>query len=420
MKKQFQLLLLTIFIGLSASVAFGQRGGGSGSVPKVTIHPTISHATCFDQTGDVEYYIEVASPGWTKGTRINRLDLYDASWAPVQSLTQNGCCGSISNLAPGMYIFYGSMTVQTTTGMYVSVQLNFPIWVGIETVWAEKMDMISGPNSYSAKRNDFTVSYGGVRSSNGINSGDGWIEMSAVFGNTTNARVFLMIGETNSLGNFNPSSIFQQYIEFYKGSSGNGIRVWYNDQVSGVWGNYYQSISTNPDDKIRLVRNGTSLSIQKNNSSSNVFTLPQPYSGPMNIAVRTLAEGDGCLDVVSSFSCIEQPENTVDYAELRNKVDGGYALAVGGRLKFTYDEEYAVSPSYLPFNIYDKQRSIVASSDLLGVTTGISSPLNYQEDDARYIIDLSTISGMPDGEFYTLEVIDTKGNKKYLKFFYKN
>lgn len=415
-------MFLLLFVAMSSQHAFSQREfgeGQQGSIPQVTLHPTITHATCFDPTAEISYYIEVAN-GWIKGTKVNRLDLYPENWENSISLTGNGCCGTISNLTPGMYTFYGSMTVVTSTGMLVSVPLNYTVWLGIETMWAEKIDMISFPNSFSAKRNAATVDYGGVRSSNGITSGDGWIEMKAVFGSTNDNRVFLMIGETNPLGLFYPSGIFQQYIEFYKGSGGNGIRVWYSDQVGGIWGNYYTSISTNPDDKIRIVRIGSTVTIQKNNSPSSVFTLPQPYSGPMNIVVRTLAQDDGCLNVISTFECKDQPESTVDYAELRKKVDGGYTLAVGGLLKFTYDEEYAIAMNYLPFNIYNTERTIVASSDGLGNVSGLSVPLVYQEDDSRYIIDLSAAPNVFEDEFYTLEVIDTKGSKKYLKFFYKN
>lgn len=419
MKNNLTFLLLFICFGLSSIVfAQPQRGGSSPSVSVIT---NITHATCFNPKGTIEYEIVVSS-NWENEASLNTIKLVrQGDSDPIYTDNGPSLTGIISDVEVGQYTLSGSISALDNQGMWVGISFSANIWLGIETVWTEKIDMISSPNSYSAKRNALVATYGGVRSSNGIASGDGWIEMSAVFGNTTDNRVFLMVGETNPLGVFNPSSIFQEYIEFYKGSGGNGIRVWHHDTgAGGATVNNFTSISTNPSDKIRLVRIGSTLTVQKGNANATVFTLPFSYSGPMNIAVRTLATDDGCLDVVSSFGCVEQPENTIDYAELRRKLDGGYALAVGGLLKFTYNEEYSISTGFLPFNIYGSQRTIIASSDFQGTVTGISSPLVYHEDDARYIIDLTTITGIVKGQFYTLEVIDTKGSKKYLKFFYKN
>jgi hypothetical protein len=391
------LLLLTA----NTEGVFAQRGGsGKGTIPKVDLVPVITHATCFDATAEINYSI-VISTGWTRETRLNRLDLYDADWSFVESLTGNGGSGTITDLPVGMYNFYGSMTVQTSTGIYVSVIINQPVWVGIETVWTEKIDMITTPNSYSAQRNASTTSYGGVRSSNGITSGDGWIEMSAVFGSTNDNRVFLMIGETNPLGTFNPSSIFQQYIEFYTGSGGNGIRVWYNDQVGGILGNYYTSISTDPNDKIRLVRTGSSLTIQKNSSNSTVFTLPQPYSGPMNIAVRTLAEDDGCLDVVSTFECRSEV-----YAKMERKLRGVKYEPIGNSLKFYVTEEYNNQSGSLNYNVY-------ADGDRTNpVLSGTQQVHSLVYGDNRYNLDVISLSNGS----YILEVINDKKEKFYLRF----
>jgi hypothetical protein len=300
-----------------------------------------------------------------------------------------------------MYNFYGSMTVQTSTGIYVSVIINQPVWVGIETVWTEKIDMIASPNSYSAKRNASTVSYGGVRSSNGIVSGDGWIEMSAVFGSTTDNRVFLMIGETNPLGTFDPNGNVQ-YIEFLKGSGGNKIRIKYQ-AIGGAY--LYATLSSNPDDKIRVVRTGSYLSIQKNNSATNIFNLPVAYTGPMNIAVRTLAEDDGCLDVVSTFECTPIESNL--YGHLKYKLDGFYHIMKNGHIKFVFDQEY--DTDNLVFNIYNQ-------NDQLVKTEADFSPILATNGDNYLLIDVSDATHCLGRGFYYLEVINSKKEKSYLRF----
>lgn len=409
MRHKLFLSLLFVIIGLGSQMAFGQR---PCTVPTATFTPTVSHATCFNPKGSITFATTVSSGSAYMQSLVlkNAAGTTVYTHSPSQSLS-----GSISNLDVGMYTFTGTVVIEylcNGLGYMTTVSINMQVWVGIQTVWREFIDMYASPNSYSAKRNGNTQTYGGARSSNGIASGNGWIEMKAQYGTTTNNRVFWLIGEHDPLGTFSPSSNLQ-YIEFYKGSAGNGIRIKY--QTTG--GSYtFATLSTVNTDKIRLIRTGSTITIQKNDVNTTIFTLPVAYTGGMNIAVRSLAQNDGCLNVVSSFECVVE----TDYAELRKNVDGGSILVLEGLLKFTYDEEYAIAINYLPFKIYDKQRSIVASSDGQGNVTGISTPLVYQEDDARYVIDLSTVSSMSINEFYTLEVIDSKGSKKYLKFFYKN
>lgn len=387
------LLLLTA----NTEGVFAQRGGsGVGTVPTVDLVPVITHATCFDATAEINYSI-VISTGWSKGTRINRLDLYDADWIFVESLTGNGGSGTITNLPVGMYNFYGSMTVQTNTGMYISVGINQPVWVGIETVWTEKIDMITTPNSYSAQRNASTTSYGGVRSSNGITSGDGWMEMSAVYGSTTNNHVYWIIGETNPLGTFSPNSQIQ-FIEFMKGSGGNKIRIKYQ-AIGGAY--LYATLSSNPDDKIRVVRTGSYLSVQKNNSATNIFNLPVAYTGPMNIAVRTLAEDDGCLDVVSTFECRSEV-----YAKMERKLRGVKYEPIGNSLKFYVTEEYDNQSGILNYNVY-------ADGDQTNpVLSGTQQVHSLVYGDNRYNLDVISLSNGS----YILEVINDKKEKFYLRF----
>ncbi len=402
MKNGLLYMFLLLFVAMSSQHAFSQREfgeGQQGSIPQVILHPTITHATCFDPTAGISYYIEVAN-GWIKGTKVNRLDLYDENWENPISLTGNGCCGTISNLTPGMYTFYGSMTVVTSTGMLVSVPLNYTVWLGMETVWAEKIDMISFPNSFSAKRNVATVDYGGVRSSNRITSGDGWIEMKAVYGSTNDNRVFLMIGDNSLFGTFDPSATIQ-YVEFYKGSSGSGIRLKYQQFLGGPF--LMTTLSTDPDDKIRLIRTGSTLTIQKNNSATAIFTLPVAYSGPMNIVSRSLALNDGCLDVVSSFLC--KTDKNI-YAKIERNLQGVRYEAENGLVKFYVTEEYNNQSPNLIYKVYSE------TDRMNPVNIGTQSFPIHKFGDNRYDLNVSTLASGA----YILAVENEKKEKFYLRF----
>ncbi len=395
MKNNLRFLLLFVVFGLS-SVLYGQRR--PCAVPTVTLIPTVTHATCFDMVGDISFSITAPD-----GAYVHSLKLIDEQGGTAYDHGDGSLSGIATGLSVGMYRFSGSVVVEYECdglGYITSVEIDQNVWLGIETVWTEKTDMVSFPNSYSAKRNATTTTYGGVRSSNGITSGDGWIELSAVYGNTTNNRVYLLIGETNTLGGFSPSSDLQ-YIEFYEGSGGNGIQLKYETSTAGTYAT--TSISTNQDDKIRLVRTGSTLTIQKGSSSSTVFTLPQSYSGPMNIAVRTLAVDDGCLDVVSTFDCRSEI-----YAKLDRKLRGVRYSATGNMLKFYVAEEYDDQTNTLDYQVYkedDRTISFLSGTQIKSVAHG----------DNRFDLDVSSLTAGA----YILEVTNKKKEKFYLRFLKK-
>ncbi len=110
------------------------------------------------------------------------------------------------------------------------------------------------------------------------------------------------------------------------------------------------------------------------------------------------------------------------YSEVKRKLDGGYSVVVNGKLKFTMNEEYQLSASkYLPFKIYDKNHVVMEESTINGVVLNGSIPpfpLNF--NDNRWEINISSIPGMIVGEYYTLELLNSKGEKRYLRFLYNS
>lgn len=111
----------------------------------------------------------------------------------------------------------------------------------------------------------------------------------------------------------------------------------------------------------------------------------------------------------------------MSHAEVKRKLDGGYSYAITGKLKFTLDEEYEQDGDYLPFKIYDKNHLVIESSDMDGtILNGSVTPLPLKFDDNRWTLDISAIPGINKGEYYILETSNNKGDKRYLRFFYKN
>lgn len=111
----------------------------------------------------------------------------------------------------------------------------------------------------------------------------------------------------------------------------------------------------------------------------------------------------------------------LSYKSLKRKLDGGHARTFGGELFFSYKEEYQIDTSeYLTMNMYDDDHSLIASCDRTGSTTGGMTAIKYNFDDNRYDYDVSGITGITANDYYILEVINSKGDRRYLRFIYKN
>jgi hypothetical protein len=94
------------------------------------------------------------------------------------------------------------------------------------------------------------------------------------------------------------------------------------------------------------------------------------------------------------------------FNELKEKLDGDYFVSQQGKLYFKYIEKY--TEGALDYQIYDYQRNQKVSSKVLTKTIGT----NF------YSIDLVALGGFTGGEYYSLEVLDGKGEKLMLRFKY--
>jgi hypothetical protein len=97
------------------------------------------------------------------------------------------------------------------------------------------------------------------------------------------------------------------------------------------------------------------------------------------------------------------------YAALKYKLDGGYATAMGGQLRFTYYNHYQDADDKLTFKIYDSNNNLVWSDNNQG-------PINPPYGENRLSINLNCAGAQLSSGYYILEVINSKNEKFYLRF----
>jgi hypothetical protein len=157
-------------------------------------------------------------------------------------------------------------------------------------------------------------------------------------------------------------------------------------------------------------------------SGASTITLTQP-TGNLRLKANSALSTEGFRNVHSTFPCgINQTLSQVGYYELSRDYTAGYATAVEGKLKFTFDEEYNIESlkklQYAIFNDGNDAGIPIASGDLSGTVSGGATALPYSFDDNRYILTISSFC--TPGKFYHLEVTTTTGQKRVIRFLYKN
>lgn len=108
---------------------------------------------------------------------------------------------------------------------------------------------------------------------------------------------------------------------------------------------------------------------------------------------------------------------------LKRNLDGAISPVYNGKLNFAFDEEYNSAPNqYIPFKIYSPQGQLVAhvtinGSVLVGGTN--ITPILFDSGKMVKTLNLSNL-GLSANGHYILEVSLLNGDKRFLKFIYKN
>jgi len=144
-------------------------------------------------------------------------------------------------------------------------------------------------------------------------------------------------------------------------------------------------------------------------------------SNTAKIAIAAHADDDGATNAgavyMTTLNMTSFIKKGISYVQLKNKLDGGYYYLKDKKLYFEYTEEYEIgSFRKLAYNIYDKDHTLVGGVDLSGnpLVTG-SSLLTHSVGENSYLLDMSSLSLLVN-DYYTMEVINDKNEKKVLRF----
>lgn len=329
---------------------------------------------------------------------------------------------TVSNVPPGVY----TLTCTQTSGSLIS--LAYTVYIGIQADWYTTHPNYNlTPNSYSLTRNNVSPvsTYSSAFSTNILNAGTkGWVwfyPIVSAFFQTRNDYLSIVDNYTNTL----PSST-QTYLSFRKvlptisGSGGSiiipgGIQVVWRDAATTAVG----STIVNANSFITIEMTGTVMNVRANGVI--IASISQPTGG-IRLKANSNRTNEGFKNVHMTFACT--PNQTIDqvgYYELNRDYTAGYATAVEGKLKFTFDEEYGIqSNKNIQYAVFNDANNQVASYDMnTNIATGGASALTYSFDDNRYILSVSAM-GLTPGKFYHLEVTTSTGQKRVLRFLYKN
>ncbi|MBI3237915.1 MAG: SprB repeat-containing protein [Flavobacteriia bacterium] len=121
---------------------------------------------------------------------------------------------------------------------------------------------------------------------------------------------------------------------------------------------------------------------------------------------------------------VDQPVcDRTSYTMFKRELDASYVSTYQGKIKIQFTEEYEqVAGKKVPLNLYDENRTLVASIKYDGTAIAGSAllpALVYQFDDNQFQLNLSTYS-LVVGKYYILELTKNTGEKEYIQFVYVN
>lgn len=349
---------------------------------------------------------------------------------PVPSFSGTGANAgtvTVNNVPPGVY----TLTCTQTSGSLIS--LAYTVYIGVQADWYTTHPNYNiTPNSYSLSRNNVNPisTYASAFSTNFLNAGTkGWIWFYPVVSAfLQNRNDYLSI--VDNFTNTQPSST-QTYLSFRKvlptlSSSGSGTYVVIPGGIQVIWRDAATSavgstiIPSNSNSFVTIELTGTVMNVRANGIILASVTQP---AGGIRLKANSNRTSEGFKDVHTTFACT--PSQTIDqvgYYELSRDYTAGYATAVEGKLKFTFDEEYGIqSNKKLSYAVFNDANNQIASYDMnTNVSIGGASALTYNFDDNRYILTVSSLSTATVGKFYHLEVTTSTGQKRVLRFLYKN
>lgn len=337
----------------------------------------------------------------------------------MNSSASNNNLYTIPNVWPGVY----TLTCTQNSGTS-PIQLVNTVYVGTQTEWFSTHPNYNlTPNTYSLNRDNLAQgTYSKAMSTNILPAAtSGWAWFNPICIGTNN----LMQGNILSLAtnsNLLPSPN-DVYLNFKKTGTnqilsippGSTLLLWGDKLPNGNTVTGATFVPANPFVSLQFDASVMKIYVR---SGTYSVTLNQP-AGNIRLKANSMLPGEGFSNVHSTFPCgINQKLSEVSHYELSRDYTAGYATAVEGKLKFTFDEEYSIqSNKNLPYVIFNDANNPIASWDPNGSVTGGATALTYSFDDNRYTLTIP--SGAVPGKFYHLEVTTSTGQKRVLRFLFK-
>jgi hypothetical protein len=409
MKRVIVLLRLLVLLVIVFQADFSVQAQTVSVASKIYHNST----TGTSYNGTVNYSVEI-STGWVPGaTFVTTMSLKDVVSGAIV-YTHSGTTipyGTISNLPPGIYQFIGNASV-IVGGRSTPLTISDFIWVGYRAAWEQSYDMQESVAQSSTKRFMKTSgqNYSYAQSFNMMSSttADCWIEMKKKYATTNNdSRIYWVLEPLANPSAFDPANNIA-YIEFKTTNTGTTIKI--KCKAAGSATYTVAQFSTNPNDKVRLVRSGSSTSIQLNNSTANILPTYFP-SGIVNITgnlkVTVLAKeiGDEAFEIATSFGypSANLPvsytyNSTTQVGQIVNRINPISGIGI------TAPYHYLVSQKELP--VYSTYYRTMKDSLFGGV---LDSAKFFQGNVAATSF---THNDLPPGNYF-LGVYDSKGRRIY-------
>jgi hypothetical protein len=163
-----------------------------------------------------------------------------------------------------------------------------------------------------------------------------------------------------------------------------------------------------------------------NNLNNNGMMMQLDAYGNSIAAWQRYQSGDATTMTSRPYIQFQIDQATCDrtsYISFKRELDAGYVSTFQGILKIQFTEEYEqTSGKKVPLKLYDQNHDLKAAIDYNGsaiLGKPLLPALNYQFDDNRHILNLSTYS-LVNGQFYLLELTKSTGEKEYIRFMYTN
>lgn len=351
---------------------------------------------------------EILTP---KGSRT-----YNYSWRNEQGNTVASGL-ALKDVPVGQYKL--TYMIDYPNGLSSAVRSPITYLVGYKAIWTNKVETESVPTT-NAIRNTL------ANFNNNIHTA----ETSNHLEPLTSEWVYFEVTDSKSTSDRASASyppIFDRYysIDFqsYNGVPYLSAHVYHVGGASQVLnissGTTLFNVPVNVKDQV-LIKiiggNSVKLSINGQDMTSISGNIQESFSGIANSSIlgfKSLFFNSSSFDskigpanMITSFPCSD-----LVYLNLKRKVDGAYYSARLNTLGFRYIEEYTPNSGLLSYRILDKHNEDVFASN--NVTP---PPVYRQVGDNKCEIDLGVHRNMLPSGFYVLEVVNDKGEKRFMKF----